>query len=244
MIKNHPLGHLKISSGSLTSFGKAIAKAIYEKKKSYAMPLNLTKYIVSQKDSKLKQTISEASWVIADGVPIVWLSRRMGYSKVRRVTGIELAEWILEESAKRNWRIFLLGSHSEVLSDLLSKIDAKFSSPLIVGSHHGYFKKKEIPFLLEEIKRKQADILFLGLGMPQKEYFLYDHFAKLQVPFALPVGGAFDIWSERKTRTPRLLQQLGLEWFYRSFYDYRKATNIIRYGIRFLKDLLFGGKPQ
>jgi exopolysaccharide biosynthesis WecB/TagA/CpsF family protein len=77
------------------------------------------------------------------------------------------------------------------------------------------------------------------MGMPQKEYFIQDHFLEINSSFWLPVGGAFDIWAQTKRRADPLIQKLGLEWLQRSLYDRSKAINIMKYGFEFLKDFLF-----
>ena len=63
----------------------------------------------------------------------------------------------------------------------------------------------------EEINRLKTNILFLGMGMPQKEYFISDYFNRLDVQFCIAVGGAFDVWAGIKKRTPPLIDP-GRQW--------------------------------
>ena len=97
-----------------------------------------------------------------------------------------------------------------------------------------------MPSIVEQIKQVEPHILLLGLGLPQKEYFIADYFNQLNVPFCLTVGGAFDIWSGAKKRTPAVLQRFGLEWVYRSFYDVRKGRTLLLYSAQFAKDFVRG----
>ena len=55
MIKNHPLGHLKISSGNIGEVLKFIEKRIADAKRTYCIPLNLTKYSIAKKNLKLRE---------------------------------------------------------------------------------------------------------------------------------------------------------------------------------------------
>jgi len=80
-MKNLPLGHLKVSSGTIDDAIKFIYDCISSQSKAYCIPLNLTKYVLSKSDEKLKQVIREANMIISDGVPIVWLSKRAGYNR-------------------------------------------------------------------------------------------------------------------------------------------------------------------
>lgn len=238
MTHNHPLGHLKISSGDINDILEFISKGISENKKTYCIPLNLTKYVMSKKDIKLQEVINSADLITPDGISIVWLSRRAGYQDVYRVPGIDLAERVLSESKIRGWRIFLLGTSSENLNKAVDNLKKRFNSPHIAGFHQGFFKEHEVEQIIELINKSNSDILFLGLGLPQKEYFIHDYFNKINVKFCLAVGGAFDVWAGAKQRTPKFIQIMGLEWLYRSFYDRSRFIYIAKYGLIYLKELV------
>ncbi|MFQ6071071.1 MAG: WecB/TagA/CpsF family glycosyltransferase [Candidatus Aminicenantales bacterium] len=300
----YSLGHIRISAGTVEDFLSFIGKSISRKKKSYCIPLNCTKYAVSKRDSKLREVINSADLCLADGKPIVWLSRRLGYRNVSHVTGIRLAEAVLARSRKENWRIFILGASPQNLEKALHTINKRFNNPLIAGFCHGYFNSSEscselfteradessvktvatlatgafspdmncgsktrhpriagfipessfpsvlsnpllneLEAVIESINACNPDILLLGLGMPQKEYFIHDHFHEINATFWLPVGGAIDIWARAKRRAPLFLQQTGLEWLFRSFSNKSKALNILKYSLSFTRDFLTHSRP-
>jgi len=232
------LGHLKISLGDIPLFLSHVTDCIQNKKKSYCIPLHMTKYELSKSDAKLKNVIRSADLVLADGAPIRWFCRRLGYKNVHHVTGIEFAEAILKHSRENGWSLFFLGARPQNLEKALRNVNSEFNHPNIVGSRDGYFESEELLVVIEEINSLKPDILFLGLGMPQKEYFIHDYLDKIDATFLLPVGGAFDIWAKVKKRSPVVLQRLGLEWVQRSLYDRNKAKNVFTYGFSFFKDFL------
>jgi N-acetylglucosaminyldiphosphoundecaprenol N-acetyl-beta-D-mannosaminyltransferase len=239
VINHFPLGHLKITPGDLNFFLSIVENSVQKKQKSYCIPLNLTKYVVSKSDQKLKRVINSSDTVIADGIPILWLSRRLGYERVYRITGIEFAEAILGQSKSQNWKIFLLGASERNLERALEYLTGQFRPLSIVGHHHGYFNAQDIDQIVSCINSLEPDIIFLGLGMPQKEYFIDDYFHRINASFWLPVGGAFDIWAQTKKRSHPLIQKSGLEWLQRSFYNRKKAKNVLKYGLVFFKDYFF-----
>ena len=239
MTTNHPLGHLKITDGDTAAAIKQIDEWISNRAKAYSIPLNLTKYIVSRDDKKLTESIMNADLVIADGVPIKWLAKRAKISDVHRVTGVDLSEELLKQAADKKWRLFFLGASPENLERAVERVKQRFDDPIIAGVRDGYFSEEDVSGIIAQINEAKPDILFLGLGMPQKEYFLHDHHADMDVPFCITVGGAIDIWADVKKRTPKLIQAVGLEWLVRSMYDLSKARSILRYGGSFLWELLF-----
>lgn len=242
MISNLPLGHLIISSGTKNDFLSYLKTCLAAKKRTYCIPLNLTKYVVSKQDLKLKKVINSADITIADGIPIMWMSRRLGYKDVHHVTGINFAESILTQSKSQNWKIFLLGASPQNLDRVLQNVKERFKNPRIMGAYHGYFNKSYLKQVVKKINQLKPDILFLGLGMPQKEYFIYDYFDEIDAKFWLPVGGTFDVWAHAKKRAPQFVQKMGFEWFYRSFGNKTKAINIMKHSFVFSKDFLFNNK--
>ncbi len=239
MISTHPLRHVKITTGSGDEVLRSISESISKGEKRYCVPLNLTKYVLSQTDAKLRQVIQTADYVIADGVSMVWLSRRARLANVRRVTGIDLAESLIQEAASNRWKVFFFGASAENLEAATRNFKDKFMGLNVVGTQHGYFRPQDTATILAQINHCQPDIVLLGLGLPQKEYFIHDNFSRMSVGFCLPVGGAFDIWAGAKPRTATFIQQAGFEWLNRSLYDVSRARLIMKYGLTFAKDLLW-----
>ncbi len=240
--ESRPLGHLKITPGTLDDGLAFAGDCIAGGRRAYAMPLNWTKYVAARTDAKLRAAVLGAGLVIADGKPIQWLGRRLGYRGVEHICGIDLAEALLKGSRSRGWRIYLLGARPENLEKARAFLEGRFGAPLIAGMRDGYFSAAETEGVLAGINAARPDILLLGLGMPQKEYFIHDHLERLDVRFCLPVGGAFDIWSQAKKRSPRLLNRMGLEWLQRSFYNVEKARTILRLGFSYLKEWRRAGR--
>jgi len=238
--EKYRLGHLSVSAGDLCQILSRVRECVEAKGHSYCIPINVTKYGLSRKDSKLCDAINAADLVIADGVPMVCLARRFGHADVHRVTGIELAEALMGLAASKSWRVYFLGASQENLDTAVGKLQQRFANLQVCGRRNGFFRDEDLPLVVDEINRAEPDVLLLGLGLPQKEYFVADQFDELRVPFCLTVGGAFDIWSGAKKRTPVMLQRVGLEWLYRSFYDVGKGLTLMRHGAEFVKDFLRG----
>ena len=64
----------------------------------------------------------------------------------------------------------------------------------------------------------------MALETPAKELFLARNRDRLGVPFVMGVGGAFDVFAGERTRAPRVLQRLGLEWLFRLLQDPRRLA--------------------
>jgi len=85
----------------------------------------------------------------------------------------------------------------------------------IVGTHAGSPALEEEDEIVGMIQRAEPDILFVAYGAPQQDKWIARNLARLGVPVAMGVGGAFDFISGRAKRAPRWVQHLGLEWLHR-----------------------------
>lgn len=169
----------------------------------------------SKKDSKLRKILQRAALVTADGMGVVWASRILGDPVPERVTGYDLLHALLQLGNERQISTYLVGAKPEVVSAVAFEIKRLYPNVIIKGYHHGYFDSVTERELLEDIKEKQPDLLFVALGSPRQEFWINDHLTDLPVKVAIGVGGSFDILAGVIDRAPEKWQKLGLEWAYR-----------------------------
>ncbi len=199
-----------------------------DSKNNYIIPVNLSKISMMQKDKKLADCIINSNLNIADGFSIVIAARILGENLPGRITGIELFEALLQMSNNNGFSIYLLGAKAGVIENCVRNIRIKYPRIVIAGYHHGYFENDEIKAIIADVNSSQAQILFVGLGLPQKEYFIYDHFQKLETNVIIAVGGVFDVIAGIKKRAPVFIQNIGAEWLWRSFYDRTRFILVLK----------------
>jgi N-acetylglucosaminyldiphosphoundecaprenol N-acetyl-beta-D-mannosaminyltransferase len=179
------------------------------------MAVNAAKIVASQRDSDLRGEINGCDLVTADGQAVVWASRLLGDPLPARVTGIDLMEQLLALADREAHRVFILGARPDVLSRAIERLHARHPRLTIAGSRDGYFSDAEEPEVVAQIRAARPDLLFIALPTPRKERFLASWRVRLDVPFAMGVGGAVDILAGETRRAPHIVQRLGLEWAFR-----------------------------
>jgi N-acetylglucosaminyldiphosphoundecaprenol N-acetyl-beta-D-mannosaminyltransferase len=177
--------------------------------------LNAGKLIRLEKDPELRKAISGCELVTADGQPVVWAARILGHRLPERVAGIDLMEALLVRAEACGHRVYLLGARPEALAAAELEIQRRHPAALIVGRHHGYFTGPEEFAVVDDIRTAKPDILFIALETPQKELFLARHRERFLVPFAMGVGGSFDVLAGFRSRAPVWARRAGLEWAFR-----------------------------
>jgi N-acetylglucosaminyldiphosphoundecaprenol N-acetyl-beta-D-mannosaminyltransferase len=168
--------------------------------------------------AELRRALAAAELVVADGMPVVWIGRLRGHYMPRRVYGPELMLRFCEETAKTGCRHYLLGGGPGVIDQLRVSLERLCPDIAIVGAHSPAFRTstpEEDAALIDRINRAAPDVLWVGLGTPKQEMWMYEHRNKLRVPVMIGVGAAFDFLSSRKKQAPVWMRERGFEWLFR-----------------------------
>ncbi|MQA38018.1 WecB/TagA/CpsF family glycosyltransferase [Rugamonas aquatica] len=196
--------------------------------------VNVDKLVKADRDPELRRIINECALINVDGMPVVWASRLLGKPLKERVAGVDLFEALMERSAQKGWRVYLLGAREEVVSAVKQTYERKYPGLVVAGYRNGYWRPEEEAGVVQHIQEARADLLFVAISSPKKEQFLGQYQAQMKVPFAMGVGGTFDVAVGRVKRAPVWMQKSGLEWFYRFLQEPRRMFR--RY---FIEDMAF-----
>jgi N-acetylglucosaminyldiphosphoundecaprenol N-acetyl-beta-D-mannosaminyltransferase len=197
--------------------------------------VNVDKLVKASRDPQLRQIINDCALINADGMPVVWASRLLGKPLKERVAGVDLFEALMRRAGEKGWRVFLLGAREEVVSKVADTYQRKYPRLVLAGYRNGYWKgEAEEAEVARQIRDSRADLLFVAISSPKKEQFLGRYQAEMKIPFAMGVGGTFDVAIGRVKRAPVWMQKSGLEWFYRFLQEPRRMFR--RY---FIEDMAF-----
>jgi N-acetylglucosaminyldiphosphoundecaprenol N-acetyl-beta-D-mannosaminyltransferase len=172
----------------------------------------------SQRDETLRRIHNTAGLVTPDGMPLVWLSRLMGFRHVERVYGPDLMLAICERSAKQGHRQFFYGGGPGVVEKLSCRLQARFPGLQVADFYSPPFRDlspEEDKAVIERINAANADIVWVGISTPRQERWMAEHVGWLNAPVLIGVGAAFDLHAGLKKQAPRSMQIAGLEWLFR-----------------------------
>jgi N-acetylglucosaminyldiphosphoundecaprenol N-acetyl-beta-D-mannosaminyltransferase len=186
-------------------------------------------------DASFLEVLNSADLVVADGMPLVWLSRLRGRPLRRRVYGPELMLTFLERTA--GYRHYFYGGAAGVAERLAGTLAARFPAMRVAGADCPPFHPltpTEDDEAVERIHRAAPDVLWVGLSTPKQERWMHAHRGRLRVPVVLGVGAAFDIHAGTKPQAPVWLREHGLEWSYRLRQEPRRLwRRYLVYGAQF-----------
>lgn len=205
--------------------------------------------LTSRRDEEYAAIIRRAALITPDGFGLIWGARLLNLPVYERVTGVDMVTGICERAAKKDYRIFILGSEPGVASTAATNLAAKYPGLQMVGTHHGMILRDEalLASALQQVKDAKPDVLFVAMGIPLQEKFIAKYMADLQVPVLLGVGGSFDVYAGKFNRAPQYIQRMGLEWLYRVWIDpsrWRRMGYVPRFMVVAFKTWLFSARGE
>lgn len=166
-----------------------------------------------REDSEAMEAVRRADMVIADGIGVVYGAKILGTPLKGRVPGIEFAQNLMGRMAESGKTLFLLGAKPGIADQAAEKLKVRYPGLQIAGTHDGYFK--EDGPVLAQIRDSGADVVFVCLGAPKQEKWMWHNGEATGAHLLVGLGGCLDVFSGNVQRAPEVFQKLGLEWLYR-----------------------------
>jgi N-acetylglucosaminyldiphosphoundecaprenol N-acetyl-beta-D-mannosaminyltransferase len=181
--------------------------------------------IESRRDPQLRQVHNEAGMVTPDGMPLVFMARRLGFKPVSRVYGPDLMRRLTEISALKGYRQFYYGGGPGLADQLAATLKARYPTLPVAGTVTPPFRPltpEEDEAVIARINAAAPDIVWVGLSTPKQEFWMASHVGRLNASVLVGVGAAFDFLAGTKSQAPAWMQRSGLEWAYRLAHEPRR----------------------
>lgn len=218
-VEKVPILNISLHNVTMEEAVKECLRLIDEKRHAYVVPVNTDVIVKSDRDEKLRQCICEADLALADGKPLVWISRYLKTPLKERVTGSDLVPELLAECEKKGRSVFFLGGTEDAAMKAATNVKREHPGLHVAGTltpEPGFEKDPdEIRNICTYIRTAGADLLVVCFGCPKQEYFVYDHRKECGAALTVCAGGTIDFLSGNVSRAPLWMQKAGLEWFYR-----------------------------
>lgn len=184
---------------------------------------NVHTTVMSYENDEYRMIQNQAALALPDGKPLSVLCRKRGFRNADRVTGPDLMKEIFDCSQEQGYTHFFYGSTPETLKLLEKKLKRKYRLS-IVGTYSPPFRQlteDENKRIVEEINQAHADFIWVGLGAPKQEQWMYEHQNQVH-GLMIGVGAGFDYFAGNIKRAPMWMQKCSLEWLYRLLQDPRR----------------------
>jgi N-acetylglucosaminyldiphosphoundecaprenol N-acetyl-beta-D-mannosaminyltransferase len=201
----------------------------------YVVTPNVQHVALLEKDNYLRRIYSEAAFVLPDGVSILLAARVLGQRIPQRIAGVDMFQAVCQRAAREGLRVFLLGGRPGSTEKAAAKLRVRYPGLIVSGTccpPLGFEKDQRQEGDVEaRIRAARPHLLFVALGAPKQEYWMYEHARQLGVPMTMGVGGSFEMVGGVVPRAPIWLQRMGFEWLYRLVREPRRLWKRYLMGI-------------
>lgn len=190
----------------------------------YICVSNVHTTVMSYENEEYRKIQNSAAMALPDGAPLSSYSRRRGYKQAQRVTGPDLMLELFAVSREKGYRHYFYGATEETLQSMRKVIERDYPGMEIAGMYAPPFRTltpQEDAGIVEKINNSRPDFIWIGLGAPKQEEWMYQHMGQLQ-GVLIGVGAGFDYLAGYIKRAPHWMQKMSLEWLYRLLQDPRR----------------------
>lgn len=200
-----------------------ISTCIDERKIGHVITPNVDQIVRMEWDDYFKKICNESELLLVDGHPLMWIARLYGKPFKEKICGSDLVPLLCEVASKKGYSVFFLGAAPGVADKAARIMQEKYQGLKVAGTYSpplGFDKnEEEIDKINRMLLDSNADMLFVGMGVPKQDIFIYENMHKYKIPMSFSIGGTIDFIAGVQKRAPRWIGKIGFEWFYRLCQD-------------------------
>ena len=192
--------------------------------------LNLDHLVKRRADPAFRAAYARATYVTADGAPVVALARSQGAS-LQRTTGADLIEPLCAMAEREGLPLFFFGSTEAWLQAAAQVLLCRYPKLKIAGREAPPFgfdpASPAAQASADRIAASGARFCLVALGAPKQEMFVDAIACRCPEIGFFCIGAALDFIAGGQKRAPKWVRGLNLEWFWRMMTNPRRLA--VRY---------------
>ena len=196
-----------------------IEDCIKTRKIGHVITPNVDQIIRIERNSYFKKICNNAELLLTDGTPLLWIAKLYGRPIKEKICGSDLDSDLCGVSAKKGYSVFLLGAAEGVAVKAAENLKRKYPGLNIAGTYSPPFGFEKDQYEIDKINKilldSKADLLFVGMGVPKQDIFIYENMYKYQIPMSFSIGATIDFEAGVQKRAPKWINKIGMEWLYR-----------------------------
>ena len=222
---------------------KEVYLAVNNRKSCFISTPNLNFIIAAKTDQEFRESVILSEISIPDGMPIIWVARFLGFPFHKRVPGSGLFEELnkLRERTDRPINVFFFGGMKNVAKKACESLNLMVGSLRCVGHYFpgfGDIGKMSTENIINNINDSHADFLVVSLGAKKGQKWIVKNRKKLNTPIISHLGAVVNFVAGEIKRSPKWMQNYGLEWLWRIYKEPLLYRRYVRDGFIFIKVII------
>ena len=205
---------------SVVGFGEMVERILRDaqaRRSGYVCVGNVHTTMTGFADEEYRRITNMSAYSVPDGQPVRWAMRLLGAKEQERVRGPSLMKAVCDRGRGPGLRHYLYGASPAALEALVVALESAYPGIQIAGAESPPFRPlsdEETRAAVERINASGAHVLWVGLGAPKQEFWMWNQRDKVK-PLMLGIGAAFDLLAGKIPEAPRWMQAIGMEWLFR-----------------------------
>lgn len=176
-------------------------------------------------DKEVREIYNSADIVGIDSMPFLMWARMFFKKGSDRFYAPDLMHEVSKKSKGKGYTYFLYGGYPGSADRIEEYLKDQYEGINVVGKYSPPFRpltEQEDQEIIDMINEAKPDFLWIGLGSPKQDIWLQERLEKIRGSIIVPSGATFDFFSGRIQQAPRFIRNIGFEWLYRLFKDFRR----------------------
>ncbi|WP_312028340.1 WecB/TagA/CpsF family glycosyltransferase [Aquabacterium sp. J223] len=198
----------------------AVRRAARQRQRLFISTPNVNFAVAAAAQPAFRDSVLRSDLSLADGMPLVWLARRLGLPITQRVAGSDLFAALRRPPADGTppLKVYFFGGPPGVAAQAGERLNAERGGLVCVGHASPGFGSVEAmsaPELIDDINRSGADFLVVALGAQKGQAWILHNLPRLKPPVVSHLGAVVNFVAGAVRRAPPWMQRTGLEWLWR-----------------------------
>jgi N-acetylglucosaminyldiphosphoundecaprenol N-acetyl-beta-D-mannosaminyltransferase len=232
---------MKTSEGTTTAFGKRdlavvefgpihahavsigeavdiIAERAASGEGGFVLTPNVDHLAISLRNSEFAEAYRRCFLSLADGMPLVLMSRLLGLPLRDKVSGSDLFEPLMARCARDGLPVFFLGATSSACEAAVRKLSATYPTMRVTGHDSSTFDLNADPDHALAVLRRARDTgaRLIVVCLPPSKQVMLSRFEKEYGPaVGIGAGSSLSFYVGEVKRAPAWMSRSGLEWLHR-----------------------------
>jgi N-acetylglucosaminyldiphosphoundecaprenol N-acetyl-beta-D-mannosaminyltransferase len=180
----------------------------------------------AHKRPDFRAVLQSADLSVPDGMWAARVAAKKLSCETKQVRGADLLAAFCELASRKGYTNYFYGDTGETLALASDRLRKKYPGLKIVGAYSPPFRElspEEDAQVVALINQANPDVLWVALGLPRQERWIFSHRGRLKAPVIVAVGAGIKFHSGKVKPAPRWASQAGLEWLWRFFHEPRRT---------------------
>lgn len=199
-------------------------------------------------DDYFRKIVNSCELLLVDGHPLMWIAKFYKKPFKEKICGSDLVPLLCEKAAEKGYKVFFLGAAPGIAMRAAKIMQTKYKGLKVAGTYSPPISFEKDPNEIDKINKmlyqSKADMLFVGMGVPKQDIFIYENMHKYQIPMSFSIGGTIDFIAGEQIRAPKWMSNHGLEWLYRLIQDPKRLAKRYLVDDRKIIKLMFKYRKQ